>query len=113
MDRKLKTFIDRTYREPYNLFSNNCFHKSRRIIKEARKLGLRADLIFCGSIVTVKKWRNFRILGVHFYAMVEGEKVDVALNPQREREYCKNEELILFMLINLSKVGGLGKANDI
>ena len=102
MNKKLKTFIDKTYREPYNLFSNNCFHKSRRIINEARRLGLRADLIFCGSIVTVNKW-HIKILGVHFYALVEGEKVDVALDPEREEEFCKNEELILFFPINLSR----------
>lgn len=104
MNKKLAIFVGKIYREPYNLFSNNCFHKSRRIIRKARKLGLRADMIFCGSIVTVRKWRGFRFPGVHFYAVVESEKVDVALDPEREKEYCRNEELILFLPINLSRI---------
>ena len=109
MDKKLKIFVGKTYREPYNLFTNNCLHKSIRIINKAGELGLRADLIFCGSIVTVRKWHGFKFPGVHFYAVVEGKKVDVALDPEREREYCRNEELILFLPINIFWVN----SNDI
>lgn len=103
MNKKLAVFIGKIYKEPYNFFTNNCYHKSVKIIREARRLGLRADLIFCGSVVKVRKWHNFPILGVHFYSIVEGEKVDVALDPAREKEYCRNEEVILFLPINLSR----------
>ena len=40
----------------------------------------------------------------HVYAEIEGEKVDVSLDPGHEEMYCKNSEKKLIIPVNISKL---------
>ncbi|TET16465.1 MAG: hypothetical protein E3J75_05205 [Dehalococcoidia bacterium] len=104
MNDKLSAFIDAVYRQPYSLVSNNCIHKSLQIKAKAAELGMRVDLIGCIAITPVKKWHNFPIVFVHVYTEIEGERVDVALDPGREEICCKNSEIKVVMPVNVSKI---------
>ena len=104
-NEELAAFIDAVYKEPYSYFFNNCVDKSLRIMAEAKRLGMKADLIGCIVIVPFKRWHNFPIVSPHFYSEIEGEKVDVALDPAREKIYCKNSEVRIIMPVNLSEIG--------
>jgi len=105
MNEELSAFIDAVYKEPYSYFFNNCVDKSLRIMAEAERLGMKADLIGCIAIVRAKRWHNFPIVSPHVYAEIEGEKVDVALDPAREEIYCKNSEVRIVMPVNISELG--------
>jgi len=100
---ELSPFIDAVCREPYSLVSNNCIHKSLRIRAKAEELGKRTDLICC-IVVPINKWHNFPIVIPHVYAEIEGEKIDVALDPRREEIFCKNSEQKILMPVNISKI---------
>lgn len=102
--KDLSSFIDEVYRQPYSLSSNNCINKSFKIRKKARELGKRADLICCISIVPIKKWHNFPTINPHLYTEIEGEKIDVSLDPGHEEIYCKNSEKKLIMPVNVSRL---------
>ena len=104
MADELSSFIDTVYREPYSLIGNNCLIKSLRIKSRAEKLRRRADLIFCLAISPVKKWHNLPLIIPHFYTEIEGEKVNVALDPRREEIYCKNSEQKIVMPVNISRI---------
>jgi hypothetical protein len=103
-DRELEKYIDSVYREPYNLLTNNCIHKSIRISKKARERGKQADLVWCASIVKMKFLWNVPTINPHMYALVDGEKVDVSLDPGHEARYCLNSEKRLICHINLSRI---------
>ena len=104
MADELSSFIDTVYRKPYSLIGNNCLIKSLRIKSRAEKLRRRADLIFCLAISPVKKWHSLPLIIPHFYTEIEGEKVDVALDPRREEVYCKNSEQERVMPVNISRI---------
>ena len=104
MSDELSFLIDSVYRERYSLIGNNCINKSLRIKARAEELGKRADLICCISIVPIKKWHNFPTINPHVYTEIEGEKVDVSLDPGHEEIYCKNSEKKLIMPVNISKI---------
>ena len=103
MNDELSTFIDAVYREPYSLIGNNCVNKSLRIKARAEELGEWADLIVCISIAPVKKWYNFPLILPHVYVEVEGEKVDISFDPQREGNYYRNNEAKIVMPVDISK----------
>ena len=107
MGDELLFFIDSVYRERYSLIGNNCINKSLRIKAKAEELGKRADLLCCISIVPIKKWHKFPTINPHVYTEIEGEKVDVSLDPGHEEIYCKNSEKKLIMPVNISKIGRL------
>jgi len=104
MTDELSSFIDAVYREHYSLISNNCIHKSLRIKTKAEKLGKRADLVCCLSILPIKKFHNFPFVFPHVYTRIDGRKVDVALDPGHEKIYCKNDEQKLIMPVNISRM---------
>jgi len=104
MSDELSSFIDAVYREPYHLIGNNCINKSLRIKAKAEESGKRADLICCIAMWLVRKWHNFPIFSPHVYTEIEGEKVDVALDPGHEEIFCKNSELKTIMPVNISRV---------
>ena len=101
---ELSSFIDEVYREPYFLLGNNCIRKSLKIKARAEALGKRADLICCVSIVRIKKWHNFPTINPHVYIEIEGEKVDVSLDPGHEKIYCKNSEKKIILPVNISRL---------
>lgn len=101
---ELSSFIDEVYREPYSLFGNNCIKKSLKIKAKAEELGKQADLICCISIVPIKKWHNLPTINPHLYTEIEGEKIDVSLDPKHEKVYSKNSEKKLILPVNLSRL---------
>ena len=105
MNEELAAFVDEVYKEPYSLVFNNCIDKSLRIMAKAESLGMKTDLIGCIAIVSAKRWHNLPIVSPHFYAEIEGKKVDVALDPVREEIYCKNSEVRIVMPVNISEIG--------
>ena len=101
---ELSSFIDEVYRGPYSLFSNNCIKKSLKIRAKSGKLGKRADLICCMLIVPMKKWHNLPTINPHVYTEIEGEKIDVSLDPRHEEMYCKNREKKIILPVNISRL---------
>ena len=101
---ELLSFINEVYREPYFLFGNNCIRKSLKIKTRAEALGKKADLICCISIVPIKKWHNFPTINPHVYTEIDGEKVDVSLDPGHEKIYCKNSEKKIILPVNISRL---------
>lgn len=104
MNDELSSFIDAVYKEPYSLFGNNCIHKSLRIKAKAEELEKGVDLLCCMAIMPVKKWHNFPLIIPHVYTEIEGEKIDVSLDPGQEESYCKNSEVKVVMPVNISKI---------
>ena len=105
MNEELSAFIDEVYKEPYSLVFNNCIDKSLRIMAKAESLGMRTDLIGCIAVLKAKRYRNLPVVSPHFYAEIDGKKVDVALDPVREEIYCKNSEVGIVMPVNISEMG--------
>lgn len=52
----------------------------------------------------IRKWHNFRTVKFHMYTIIDGNKVDVSLDPLREEMYCKNSEKRLCLPVNVSRV---------
>lgn len=105
MNDELSSFIDAVYKEPYSLILNNCIHKSLRIKAKAEELGKGGDLLCCMAIMPVKKWHNFPLIIIpHVYTEIDGERIDVALDPECEESYCKNSEVKVVMPVNISKI---------
>ena len=75
-----------------------------KIKTRAEALGKKADLICCISIVRIKKWHNFPTINPHVYTEIEGEKVDVSLDPGHEKIYCKNSEKKIILPVNISRL---------
>ena len=102
MTREMERFIDEVYHEPYSLLGNNCFHKSAKIVRKARKLGLEAKLVIEPIAIILRCTFPFipRILP-HCFVRLEGQKVDVALDPDTEKIWCKNSQIISFASIDL------------
>lgn len=105
MTNELSSFIDAVYRERYSYFRNNCINKSLRIKAKAEELGKNADLIFCFSIVPIKKWHGFPVISPHVYAVIDGKMVDVSLDPEHEAMYCQNSEKKLIMSVKIPDIG--------
>lgn len=105
MDEELLSFIDAVYQKQYSLVHNNCIHKSLRIREKARERGKQADLVLCISIVPIKRLHNFPTANLHMYTLIDGEKVDVSLDPGHEARYCRNREKKLLSPVNISKIG--------
>jgi hypothetical protein len=101
-DTALWPFVDSVYHERYSLISNNCIHKSVRIQRKARESGTAADLIACVSLVKMQWLGGLTVPSFHVYALIDGEKVDVSLDPWHEAKYCRNAEKRLLFPINLS-----------
>ena len=105
MTDEFSAFIDTVYRERYSYFWNNCINKSLRIKAKAEELGKHADLIFCFSIVPIKKWHCFPVISPHVYTVIDGEMIDVSLDPEHEEMYCKNSEKKLIMPVKIPDIG--------
>ena len=104
MTNELSSFIESVHNEPYSLFRNNCINKSLRIKARAEELGKRADLNCCIAVLPVKKWHNFPIISPHVYSVIEGERIDVALDPEREERLNKNSEQRIIFPLNISRL---------
>ncbi len=105
MDKELLSFIDSVYHEQYSLINNNCIHKSLKIRRKAKELGIQADLVWCTSVVRMKVLHDHFILSPHMYTIIKGQIIDVSLDPGHEARYCLNSEKKLILSINLSRIG--------
>ena len=101
---EMMRFIDQAYRTPYSLLTNNCFHKSIKIVRKADELGLEANLVIAPVSITPRHTSPYlpRILP-HCYSIIERHKVDVALDPATEKIWCKNNEIISLLPMNLKR----------
>ncbi len=101
----MEQFIESVYHEPFALAKNNCFHKSIKLVRKARELGKNANLVICWSIEYGKILRGLPpVVLPHAYAEIDGEKVDVAYDPDTERILCSNNERITALPIKLPAV---------
>jgi len=104
-NKEMRGFIEEVYQEPYSLLKNNCIHKSIRIAKKARELGKDARLVACWSIVPMRILHGFPAIQPHMYVEIEDQRVDVSLDPDHEKKYCKNSEKTIIFPIRLPKRG--------
>jgi hypothetical protein len=105
VDKEMLSFVDAVYHEQYSLIAHNCIHKSIKIQKKAQETGKQADLIACISVVRMKILRNLPVVSPHMYAIIDGEKVDVSLDPGHEARYCLNSAKRLLFPVNISRIG--------
>ena len=104
MNKLFRQYINDKYKEPYNFFTNNCWHKSKWIVFMARLIGLKAHLVFCVVFFRVRCLHGMPVIAPHFYSLIENEKIDIAFDPITEKRVCRNEELkVLFNIWNGDK----------
>ena len=104
-NEELAAFVDEIHKEPYSFVFNNCIDKTLRIMAEAEKKGVKSDFIGCIAIYRFKRYHNAPIVSPHFYAEIEGQKVDVTFNPAYEKVYCQNSDAEIVMPVNVSEMG--------
>lgn len=98
---EMAEFIEETYHQPYSFLSNNCIHKSLRIARKAKELGMDAQLVACCSIERWDVLRGALAPGPHVYVLVEGKRVDVASDPETEKEHHPNNERVILFPVKL------------
>lgn len=103
---QMTEFIRKTHYEPYSLLTNNCIHKSLRIKRKAEDLGLDVDLIGCWTAVPMTKLLGWLSIQPHLYTIVEGKRVDVALDPLRRGQMYDVSKVIRIGHINICKLLG-------
>lgn len=95
-------FIKEVYHTPYSLLFNNCFHKSIKIVQKAHELGLKANLVVEPMAITPRHtFPYLPLILPHCHVRLEGEKVDVAQDPQTEQVWCKNSEIVSLAPLDL------------
>jgi len=101
-EARMKQFIGKVYHEPFSLLTNNCFHKSIRIVRKAHELGLSANLVVTPISITPRRTFPYisRVLP-HCFVRLEGQKVDVVLDPATEQSWCQNNQIISIAPIDL------------
>lgn len=92
MISEMAEYIDRVYRMPFYR-SGLCLGKSIRIIRAARALDYPAKLVICISHPTRSALFGSPGYFLHFYAVVDGVKVDVAFSPELEEKRMRNEDV--------------------
>ena len=100
---ELEEYIEEIHQEPYSILGNNCIDKHLKIVKKARELGHQADMIGCISVIPIAPAGGFPLVGPHFYAEVDGQMVDVTMQPDLERVICPNDAITRLLPINISQ----------
>jgi len=98
---EMAEFIEETYHQPYSVLSNNCVHKSVRIAGKAKELRKDARLVVCCSVEHWDFLGGAMAPGPHMYVLVEGKRVDVASDPETEKEHRPNSERIILFPVKL------------
>ncbi len=68
-------------REPYRLFTNNCYHKSWKFLKEASGKGIRARMSPVIGLAVARLpflGRRAKIPVLHCWVEVEGKRIEVS-----------------------------------
>ena len=101
-EARMKQFIDQVYHEPFSLLTNNCFHKSIKVVRKAHELGLSANLVVAPISITPRGTFPYipRVLP-HCFVRLEGQKVDVPLDLATEQIWCENNQIISIAPIDL------------
>ncbi len=89
----LQRYIRHVYYSKYHPLWNNCLCKSYRILITARRLGHTANLSICISHPRHSACFGLPGYFIHFYTLVDGEKVDVAYDPELEKLRMKNTDV--------------------
>jgi hypothetical protein len=104
MNTEMTKYVRQIHNETYNLFGNNCIHKSLKILKKARELGVHAELVVCfASAPGIRGLIPLVGLVPHVFILLNGQKVDVALSPEQEEKYCKNSDLKILLPMKLTR----------
>lgn len=76
---KAEQVAEELRQEPWELFRNNCFHKSFRFRRQCRDLGIEARAVLCIGIVG-EEWFGYQVLApkLHAWGEVEGRRIEVA-----------------------------------
>ena len=70
--------------EPYRLFTNNCYHKSWKFLKEASKRGIKAKMCpVIGLAVARLPFLGWRVKMpvLHSWVEVEGKRIEISHPP--------------------------------
>jgi len=89
----LEQLIEDVYTSKYSIWGNNCFHKALRLVKEARKLGHSAKFVVCISHPRHSAFLGLSLYALHFYTVINGEKIDVSFDPETEKLRMSNEDV--------------------
>lgn len=100
--KQLKTVIREEYLKPFNHSHNSCLAKTLRISSAARGLGKKVRILFSIVLIPTKRWKNISIINPRFYLEIDGERIDVAFDPDTEKKYCKNNEVKILLPVNVS-----------
>lgn len=76
---KTEQIAEQLRQEPWDKFSNNCFHKSLRFRKQCLDSGIEARAVFCFGIVR-EKWFGHQGLypKIHAWGDIGGRRIEVA-----------------------------------
>ena len=102
-DMMLEAVIITEYCKPYAYFGDNCLTKTLKINAKAKELGMETEFMFCVAVLRHKKGSWLCEILPHFYSVIDGIDVDVALDPQSEEEICMNSEVKKLFRINISR----------
>lgn len=100
---QLQSVIESEYNKPYAYFGDNCLTKTLRINAKARELGKEVKFMACIAVLPHSKGSWIYEVLPHFYSVIDGVTVDVALDPESEKLICLNSEAWKLMPINISK----------
>ena len=101
-EARMKQFIDKVYHEPFSLLTNNCFHKSIKVVRKAHELGLSANLVVAPISITPRRtFPYIPMVPPHCFVRLKRQKVDVARDPATEQIWCENNQIISIAPIDL------------
>lgn len=103
MNTELEEYIEQIYQEPYHAMWNNCYRKSMKIMRRAKELGVQAELISCIS-VNRNLVTGLPIALPHAYIIIDRQMVNVALNPEQEERYYRNDDISIHLPVRVWKV---------
>lgn len=99
----VEQYIEQVHREPWHLLRNNCFHKSIRIFRAARRSGIPTNLVLALEKAPKKLGGVIPIILPHAHVIVNGVAVHVGFSPEQEETHWKNSEMKIYLPITLGK----------
>lgn len=81
LPEELERIAERIRREPYRIFTNNCYHKSWKFLKKAAELGIKAKMCPVIGMAVARLpflgWR-MKIPVLHCWVEVEGKRIEIS-----------------------------------
>jgi hypothetical protein len=77
---KAEEVAERLRHEPYNLLTNDCFIKARKLKRWCKALGIPVRIVACIGLVRARVFRLWwmRIPVIHGWAEVEGKRIETS-----------------------------------